>query len=56
MITNPKSIPEEWIKEHVDKLLDMASKFDNNSPMREACLLRAEYYMDLVKAWRDHNA
>ena len=45
-------IPEEWIKDYVDKLLFMAAKLDVG-PFRDAILLRADHAMDLVKAWRE---
>ncbi len=47
-------IPEEWIKHHVDTLLDMAKKLKPGK-MSDACLVRAEYYMDLVKTYRERD-
>ena len=46
-------IPQEWVKKYVDKLIDMAKQFDENSLMRTTCLMRAEHAMDLVKAFRE---
>lgn len=48
-------IPEEFVQSSVDKLLEIASTIPPGSPMRDAILIRCEYYMDLVKAWREHN-
>ena len=44
-------IPEEWIKEYVDQLLAAAAKLETGA-MHQACLLRADHAMDLVKAFR----
>ncbi len=46
-------IDQAWIKRQVDLLLDAAKKLGPRSVMGRACLVRAEYYMDLVKAWRE---
>ncbi len=46
------SIPEQWIKESIDTMLEIAAKF-NDGPMRKAAMLRAEHAMDLVKAYRE---
>lgn len=48
-----KPIPEEWVKHQIDTLLEVAKGLPERAPMRSACLVRAEYYMDLVKAWRE---
>lgn len=48
-----KHIPQEWAKEYVDKLIDMAKQFAEHSPMHVACLLRADHVMDMVKAFRE---
>jgi hypothetical protein len=53
-MTAMKPIPQEWIKEYVDSLLQAAAKFDEYSTMRAAALMRADHVMDLVKAWREH--
>jgi hypothetical protein len=53
-MTAMKPIPQEWIKEYVDSLLQAAAKFDEYSAMRAAALMRADHVMDLVKAWREH--
>lgn len=49
---NLVSIPETWIKQYVDQLLDTAAKLPTG-PMRDACLLRADHTMDLVRAFRE---
>lgn len=46
------AIPEEWIKQYVDKLLTLAGRFDSG-PMRDAAAMRADHVMDMVKAWRE---
>ena len=48
-----ESIPQEWIRDYVDKLLLFAEKLDGK--MREATLLRADHAMDLVRAFRERN-
>jgi hypothetical protein len=48
-----KPIPQEWIKEYVDKLIEVAKAFDHKSDMHKAVLLRADYAMDLVKSFRE---
>ena len=47
-----KEIPQEWINKYVDRLLYAAGKLPEGA-MRDACLLRAEHAMDLVKAFRE---
>lgn len=47
-----KSIPVEWFKQHIDRLLDAAKTLPETSTMRAAILLRVEYYMDLVETWK----
>jgi hypothetical protein len=48
-----KPIPPEWIKNHVDTLLEFAGKLDESSPLRNAVMTRADHIMDLVRAWKD---
>lgn len=47
-----KPIPQEWIKQYVDKLLLTAEKLPEGK-MRDAILLRIDHAMDLVKAFRE---
>jgi hypothetical protein len=51
--SNNKDIPQEWIKNYVDALINLSKELDVGGPMHEACLLRADYVMDLVKAFRE---
>lgn len=46
-------IPQNWVRNYVDQILVMAKQFEDASPMRAACVMRAEYAMDLVKAFRE---
>lgn len=55
MMDSMKSIPLTWIKHYVDALLDSAEKFDVGSPMRNACMLRADHALDLVDTWKRHG-
>lgn len=48
-----KPIPQEWIKEYVDSLLEAAKSFGPNSIIRQSALLRADHIMDMVKAFRE---
>jgi hypothetical protein len=48
-------IPQEWIKQYVDDLLLFAERLKESNLLRDACLLRAEHAMDLVKAFRAHT-
>lgn len=55
--TPPPPIPSDWIKRYVDQWLEVADHLkpdgaNADSPMYRAALLRAEYAMDLVEAWR----
>jgi hypothetical protein len=50
-----KPIPQEWIRDYVDKMLSLAATLPENSLMREAAALRAEHIMDMVKAWQEHQ-
>ncbi len=51
-----RAIPQEWVKEYVDKLIAIAKSLDNGSAMQSACLLRAEFVMDMVKAFRESQS
>lgn len=53
--SNMRTIPEQWIQQYVDQLLDLAKRLDEGSKMRAAVLLRAEHAMDLVQTYRDHE-
>lgn len=45
------AIDQQWIKEYIDQLLDLAGKLPEG-PMKQATLLRVDHVMDLVEAWR----
>lgn len=47
-----RPVDQDWIKRYVDQLLELASKLPTG-PMRDACLLRADHVMDLVKSWQE---
>ena len=49
-----EAIPLSWIKRHIDVWLEVAKKLPEGK-MRDAALLRADYAMDLVQAWRKTN-
>lgn len=46
-------IPQEWIKKYIDELLEATKHFGPDTPMGQACMLRAEHIMDMVKAYKD---
>jgi hypothetical protein len=46
-------IPQEWVKNYVDKIIETAKLFDENSVMRKACLERAAHILDMVEAFRE---
>jgi hypothetical protein len=48
-----RDIPQDWIRDYVDKILALAKEFPDESLMRTTCLLRAEHAMDLVKSFRE---
>ena len=48
------AIPEEWIGQYVDALLQGAMKLPDGK-FRDAVALRAEHAMDLVEAWRKRD-
>lgn len=54
VMTTNNSIPEEWIKNYVDSLLQAASTLEIGK-MRDAVLLRADNIIDLVKAYRSSS-
>lgn len=45
-------IPTEEIKRMVDVLINLAKSYPPTSEMHQACLHRANHYMDLVDSWR----
>ena len=47
-------IPQEWIRDYVDKLVHMANQLSGS--MRDATLLRADHAMDLVEAFRESRS
>lgn len=49
-------IEQDFVKRLVDQLLAVAKDLGPGSTMGSACLVRAEYYVDLVKAWQDRPA
>lgn len=50
-----KSIPEQWIKQYVEELIEVAKSFDKHSKMRESALVRADAVMDMVTAYRNKD-
>lgn len=50
-----KPVPQEWIKEYIDKLLGVAKQLPHTDKMHHAILLRVDHIIDLVKAWREHE-
>ena len=48
------AIPEKWVKEYVEKLLETAAKFPRGR-MRKVTLLRVDHIMDMVEAYREHS-
>lgn len=48
-----KSIPDQWIKEYVDKLIDLAKTYDHDNIMYQAILLRVHSVLDMVEAFRE---
>lgn len=54
MTDEMKPIPQEWIKNYVDSLMNYAEKIPEG-PMRQGVLLRIEHVLDLVKGFRETN-
>ena len=48
-----RDVPQEWIRNYIDQLLDIAKQLDSDSSLQAAVLSRAEHAMDLVKAFRE---
>ncbi len=48
-------IPQEWIRKYVNSLLEVAKSLAAGSAMQNALILRAEYAMDLVQAFRNQK-
>lgn len=47
------AIPEEWIKQYVDKLLKLAESLTPGSAMQRVSMERAANVMDMVNGWRE---
>ena len=47
-----KPIPQEWIRDYVDQLMEAAKLFDEGSAMREGALAKADAVMGMVEAFR----
>ena len=45
-------IPQEWIKNYVDKLIRVAEDLPENGVMQNALMLRADTVLDMVVAFR----
>lgn len=50
-----KPIPQEWIKNYVDQLIDAAQLFEEGTAMRDGALVRADAVLDMVKAFREDS-
>jgi len=48
-------IPVEWVQTMIDQLYAISKKLPKTDLMYSACLIRAEYMMDLLKAWQETN-
>lgn len=48
-------IPQEWIKNYVDKLIRVAKELPENSVMQSSLILRADAVMDMVAAFRESD-
>ena len=48
-------IPQEWIKRYVDQLLRLTESLGPTTALGQACMLRADHALDLVKAWREEK-
>jgi hypothetical protein len=46
-------IPQEWIRDYVDKLVHTARDLPEKGRMRNAVLLRADHIMDMVDAFHE---
>ena len=49
-------IPQEWIRDYVDSLLEAAKEFGADSRMAQAAMQRADTILDMVKAFRDRQS
>lgn len=54
MTASLEDIPQQWIKNYVDRLLTIVKELEPGR-MRDAVLLRAEHAMDLVQAYRERE-
>jgi hypothetical protein len=50
-----KPIPQKWIKEYVDSLIEAAKSFGLESKMSQSAMVRADAIMDLVKAFQERK-
>jgi hypothetical protein len=48
------AIPDEWIKQYVDKWIALAERFPPGG-MRDAAIARAGHVMDMVEVWRNRE-
>lgn len=46
-------IPPDWIKNYIDKLLEVAGGLPEDSRMRNALLHDADVIMNMVQAWKE---
>lgn len=49
-------IPQEWIRNYVSSLLNVARTFPAGSDTQASAMTRAEFAMDLLKAFRESEA
>lgn len=48
-------IPQEWICKYVSSLMIIARTLPAGSDMQASSMIRAEYALDLIKAYRDQK-
>jgi len=50
---NERDIPQEWIHNYINQMLEVVKTLEPNSTMYSAILNRADIILDLVKAFRE---
>jgi hypothetical protein len=53
-MTSLKPIPQEWIKNYVNQLIDVAASLPEGK-LRDATILRADHAMDLIEAFQNRT-
>ena len=54
-VSNLESIPDKWIRDYVDRLIELAKELGPDTPMGKEAAERAGHIMDMVSEWRNQR-